>query len=549
MFDKSGKKAIRINGIFRLIDSFLAFLFNLFFNFFLLKFFNAEYAGILAALSSVTMMFFALLIGYTNYYVQQLYKPIASNNREKLSQIFWTAEKNFKTLGFIALFLSFIFMVFYTLLVDTNNVGYWKMVFYWLIYASGRIFSIAFNSKYWNFLYSNEKGYYMSMARSVITIILLGISFLLLSTGYFALSLLTYWLNGILLYTFCRFIFAKLNYWEIVGKGESYFSYVKFNSIKLFNRITKKAEKNDLYVDKFDYVDNMIVKSSFSIIHSFFNNLFSIIPLLLIPIFVSFQKNSIFAYYSYFYTLIGTFILGVIINSLKPTMVKKSVNGKYETELIDYLLNIFIFIGLLMSIIYVVSVPELISNIYGNEWDGNKNDLISYWLSFFIALQVLFYFVKQFFILLINTLGLFKETTKNALIEIGLFVFLIILVPMTLYFVNVQDMWILISFPAVTVATYFVRIILDARYTLCTIHNIPAVDLFKESMFFLISIAITFASVWIIESTSVLSNITHFSNSINILILISIDFSIITGAFILWKFYNKNSKIKNNKHA
>ncbi|NQX83851.1 MAG: hypothetical protein HRS57_01510 [Mycoplasmataceae bacterium] len=549
MFDKSGKRTIKINGIFRLIDSFVMFFLNLFFNFFLLKFFNAEYAGIFAALTSVTMMFFALLIGYTNYYVQQLYKPIASNNNEKLSQIFWTAEKNFKTLGLIALLFSFIFMIVYTLLVDTNNIGYWKMIFYWLIYASSRIFSIAFNSKYWNFVYSHEKGYIMSMGKSTISIILFGVSFALLSTGYFAVALLAYWINGILLYVFCRFIFVRLNYWEIVGKGESYFSYVKFNSKKLFNRITKKADKDSSNIAKFDYVDNMIVNSTFSIIHSFFNNLFSIIPLLLIPIFVSFEKNSIFAYYSYFYTLIGTFILGVIINSLKPTLAKKSVDGKYETKLIDYLLNIFIFVGLLMSIIYVVSVPELINNIYGNEWDGNRQDLVSYWLSFFIALQVFFYFVKQFFILLINTLGWFKETTKNALIEIILFVLLIILVPMTLYFTNVDDMWILISFPAVTVATYFVRIILDARYTLCVRHNIPAIDLFKESMFFISSIAITFVSAWVIESTSVLNNITHFSSSVNILILIAVDFAIITGAFILWEFYKKNNKIKNTKHA
>ncbi len=90
MIEKKHLKTVKKNATFRLIDSIILFLYNLITNYFVLQFLGADEAGLYAAITSVSMIFFSWCSGILIYYSQKIYRPVAEKDYKQVSKYFWS---------------------------------------------------------------------------------------------------------------------------------------------------------------------------------------------------------------------------------------------------------------------------------------------------------------------------------------------------------------------------------------------------------------------------------------------------------------------------
>ena len=546
MLDSKRKRIVKRNATFRLMDNIVYFIFTIVVNYFILVFFNPEYAGLYATITSLTIIFFSLVTGVLQYYGQKIYKPLEEGNKKQLSIIFWSTDRDLKNMAVISFAVGLIFALIYSALTYGNSIfGFGEIVLYFVIFYISRIASISTVGKYWILFMGDEKMYLTAIANTTTTLILFVSSYFLLSTGMFWAFLFVYMIRTVVLYTIFRFMFFKLGYATYIKSDFKYRHYLpkminkNFTNFYLLlkSKITKKEVEYKVIENDF-YIKENLKNSRFSIFHSFSNNVLTMIPLVLIPIFVTQEGNALNALYGYyyvFYALVSSFILSTLETSVGPTIGRIGKEGKLSENIVSGFLNIFMFIALSASIIYVIVTPYMVNSIYGSNWTGSEG-VVHYALSLVMALSIFTYFGKRYFIMLTNSLGKFKETIKNTFFELSLYILLIILVPLTLYLTNVDDFIILISFPIVASISYFVRSILESRYILFKNHDFKLSSYYKEIWFYAISIILIISFALVANYTGFMAYINIYSPLSNIFINIAL---IIGFALVLFFIYKK----------
>ena len=542
MLDQKRKKIVKRNAAFRLTDNIVYFIFTIVVNYFLLMFFDTEYAGLYATITSLTVIFFSLVTGVLQYYGQKIYKPLEEGNKKQLSVIFWSTDRDLKNMAVISFIAGLTFALIYSALTYENSIfGFGEIVLYFVIFYISRIASISTVGKYWILFMGDEKMYLTAMANTTTTLILFVSSYFLLSTGMFWAFLFVYMIRTVVLYSIFRFMFFKMGYATYIKSDFKYRHYLpkmiskNFTNFYLFlkSKIDKK-EVNYKVIENDFYIKDNLKNSRFSIFHAFSNNALAMIPLVLIPIFVALEENAIYGYYYVFYALVSSFILSTLETSVGPTIGRIAKEGKLSESIVSGFLNIFMFIALSAGIIYVIITPYMVNSIYGSNWTGNES-LIHYALSLVMALSIFAYFGKRYFIMLTNSLGKFKETIKNTFFELSLYILLVILVPLTLYLTNVDDFIILISFPLIASISYFVRSILESRYILFKNHDFKLRSYYKEMLFYVISIILIVSFALIANYTNFMSYINIYSPVANIFINIALIIGIVIVLFFVYK--------------
>ena len=554
MFSAERKKLLKKNAFFRLLDSLTYFAFGLISNYFLLRFLGADYAGLYAALTSITVIFFSFVTGCLQYYGQKIYKPLVDNDDEQLTRQFVSSDRNLKNMAFFSFLVNLIFMFVYASLVETNeSITYFAIILYWFIYYVARMVSIATVGKYWMLYIGDEKGWIISLANTIVTVNIIWISFFLLSTGLFWAFLMVFLIRASLLYLFSRFLFYKFGYYKKITTKSTYSSYVYATTKNFFINTNNKLKsffskeynyEKAIYYDEF-YIENNFKNSFASITHVIINNALVVIPTILIPIFVTFEYNSFYSYYYIFFTLIGTFVLSTMEGTIKPTVGKMNQENNLNKKVIDHFLNIFLIVASISAIFYITTTPQLVNNIYGPQWTSSIN-LVNYFIALVLALNILFYFFKRYFMLLSSALGKFKETIKFSYAEITIYSVLIILVPLLLFLLNVDSFYIIISFPIVSSISYLVRGVLEMRYILLKRHSLKMIDYKQESVFFISTLSVVTGAFLILFFTNFMELITVYSSGFNILIILGVGSAIILIPIIIIFLIKKRKSFVSN---
>ncbi|MBS4884437.1 MAG: hypothetical protein KHZ85_06695 [Amedibacillus dolichus] len=362
------KKSIRniVYGFFnQLVMLILGFISRMIF----LKYLNESYLGINSLFTEILSMLSLADLGLTTVMVYTFYKPLANNDKKKLSALLNFYKTLYKTIAIVVTVIGFILIPFLRYIVNTNE-KIDHLYLYYILFLLKTVISYLFVYKV-SILNADQNNYLVSKISTntrVLTVLLqiIVLCFTKNYTLYLVVDIFTTWLN---------------NYWcaKIVDKR---YPYLKGN----FE--ISKNEKRDIFKN---VGSGFLYKLSSVLLNSTDNTLISII--------LSTEVVGLYSNYGLLFSRLSMFI-NILFSSLSG-----SIGNLIATEDRQHryrVFNIIQSIGFLISSITSVCCFLLI------------NDFISIWLGskfvFGVDVQIACVF-NYYFSISLQPLWIYRDAT------------------------------------------------------------------------------------------------------------------------------------------
>lgn len=421
---------------------------------FLLKYLGLEYNGINSTFTNIVAVLSITELGLGGAITYNLYKPIAENDRKKISAIMHFYKKCYIRIGIIIIFLAIIVSLFVTsflkdLTIDSNYVRFLFIIF---ALNTGISYFLSYNR---NLFYAYQENYIVSVIDFIFKVIkvIFQILSLIIWKNYAIFLIIN------LLFTFLSnytiHLFAKKRYPDVIS--------------------SKKFENKDVEKNVFEYVKSYALMQLFSISINFSDSL-------IISSFISVIKSGLYANYYLIFSQITNIVVSFYhnIGASIGNLCAEDNKEKIKTVLVNLEFLSF-FIASVTSCCFVFLTTPFIKL-----WIGEK-----YILSFsLLAVLVFNYYMninRQNINYFVSASGLYKKVTFPFFIEslINIIISIILAIKIGLVGVFIGTMisgvisWtlsskVLYNYHGVSIIKYYLR---QVKFIIVTIIYIVIINI------------------------------------------------------------------------
>lgn len=175
----------------------------------MLSYYGSEVNGLVSSINQV-MTYLALIEGgLSGASIFALYKPLADKDTGKINGIVNATKKSYYKAGYILVSLVTVIAFVYPLLIETNQLVYWEIVFLFFIIAFNTVIDFFALAKYRALLTADQKTYILSIASTVQIILNAALIWLFSYLGFNIvivrlIALASILLRSVILILYCR---------------------------------------------------------------------------------------------------------------------------------------------------------------------------------------------------------------------------------------------------------------------------------------------------------------------------------------------------------
>ncbi len=371
---------------FNFIASVLYQIANLMVGLFLPKFyteiFGSVYNGLNSSVSQIMSLLAVLQFGISAPSIQQMFKYIATDNKEMISAIYWDTGKQYRRMGYIFLLAIIPIIILFPLMIK-DDLPYMIIVSFILLRAISSAMEYFFQAKYSVIMIAHNFSYVIYIINIIMLLFSTILHFMVL---FFTKNILLYQSVAVLA-TFVRLIIVH----TYINKNFHYLKGLKKQSVKL----EKNTKRNDVLVSE---IAGMVINSTDLIVLSSMSGLIS---------------ASIYSVYSYV-----TSGLGNVLSSCREA-VFAGVGKAYYADFATYQKKMEKFESIyLFLVFFLYSTAILLFRPFIETYTARMDAKYYY-----LGLPLLFILEKFIVniripsIVAINTAGHFKQVKNYAVIE------------------------------------------------------------------------------------------------------------------------------------
>lgn len=343
--------------------------------------FGSEVNGLLSSVKQIFVYVALLEAGVGTAALQAMYAPIASNNRQKASEIMAATDRYFRRTGFLY-GLSVIALAFaypFIFHVDLNPITVAVVI---LLQGSAGVIRYFFQGKLVILLRVDGRSYVTLNIQTVVTI-----------TSYTA-----------------QIVLILLGF-DIIAVQVAYFLTNLIQMIYMTRYVKKQYPWLDFSVQP-DY--KALGQSKFVIVHQLSGLIFNNTDMIILTYFCGLKTVSVYALYNLIFSSVGNiidtlcssveFVMGQAFNSDRERFMR--LQETYETYYLGFSFALFT--------VALIMIPSFMRIYAGEFTDANYTD--EYLPFLFVAVNVLMY-ARRTSSQIINFAGTFKQTQWRSIIE------------------------------------------------------------------------------------------------------------------------------------
>jgi len=349
---------------------------------FFIDIFGSELNGLVQLVSQIYAYLAMAELGFASAISFKLYKPLAENDREKVSELFNGAQKLFKKVGLFIFIGGIIASVILPLVLPNSTISWQYIMAVTFLYSIDYFTDYVFAVPYRLLLTADQKMYKINIVTNIKNVVFKSLELTLIIMGF---DLLIIIILGITMNIISNMILIKM---------------IK----KEYQWINKKAKPDtsakymskDILIHK---ISNIVTDRTASIV---------------ISIVLGLVTNSIYGAYNYIMTYIHQMIT-LLLHAPKDAFGhlfsndKISIEEKYNTYM-EYLIGTY-FICTIILIPFIIS-----ANSFVVLWLGIEYKVSFVTVVLFAAVLGNNIIIKPVHVAM-STKGLFKETKKYALLQ------------------------------------------------------------------------------------------------------------------------------------
>lgn len=339
-----------------------------------IKLLGAEYLGINGLYTNILSILSLTELGISNIALFTLYKPLAENNRKKISQLVNFYDKLYFVIFLLVIFFGLLFVPFLNGIIDTNmNVK--ELIFYYLLYLLNTAFSYICISRR-ILVNADQKNYIIKNVSSLFAIV-----------QFIFQMFVLYMYKSYYLYLIIQCICTLLINIFIHIKSNKIYKFIKSDEI-----LDVKEKKSILSQTK----DLFIYKISVTLVNSV-DNIF--ISLLLGTIIVGYYSN-----YNMIIMMIIN-IINLIISSISSSIgnLNATSSNEFKQDFFYKLLFIMQWIVAFSTCCMMLLFNDFIILWIGRTYIFSNTTVLIICLNFYLA-----YVISPIWIFR-ETMGLFKD--------------------------------------------------------------------------------------------------------------------------------------------
>ena len=184
---------------------------------------GVEYLGVSGVFSSILTMLSLAELGFAETITYKLYKPIANNDKTKVSELMNFYRKIYNIIGTIVLVIGIILIPFLDLLIDTNINIKENIVVIYLLYLINTSMSYFFVYKA-TLLQASQKKYIVSTVQTITTIIKAIINCIILVIFHNFILYLVIEIFSTVLYNIIISMITSRKYGQLMNNKEAHLS-------------------------------------------------------------------------------------------------------------------------------------------------------------------------------------------------------------------------------------------------------------------------------------------------------------------------------------
>lgn len=381
---KSRGGILKLNFITSFVQELIIVIFGLIFPRIILLFFGSTYNGLLNSVANFLAFSVVLRAGLGNVTNVALYKPLAEGNLDKISSIMVATNKFMIKVGYLlaAIILGFAFI--YPFLV-LDEFGYWFSFSLILIVGAASWIENMFSIKYKILLQADQK-YYIITIVTIVAYVLSNIFGIILTISGFGIHIVRIgMLMGLMTTPFILKLYVERHY-EINWTAKPDDEAIKSRWNALAQQLASIANNN--------------------------------VSTILITIILPLKELSV---YTVYYMVVKNVnqLLSTSFVGIRSTFGNMYAQGEFELlkkRFKDFEWLVFAGGAILYSVTAILLTP-FVSVYTSGISDVNYN---RYWLGLLIVLSSYLYITRIPYQMLVEALGLFRETRNSAIMEIVL---------------------------------------------------------------------------------------------------------------------------------
>lgn len=376
--ENSSKKIILTNILSGLISQSITIIYGFIIPILLIKEFGSKINGIVSSISQFIAYINLLQFGIGPIIKNALFKPIANNDKKQISEILGASFKFFKKIAFALIAYIFILCIIFPIINKEYSTLFSISLI--IIISLGTFFEYFFGMTYNLYLSSSQKNYVVDFVNIF---------------GYITSIIMIY-------------ILIKLNSCiQIVKLIGSVVFIIKPLLIKIYydKKIGIKIEKNSLYVFKNKW-------NGFT--HHIAATIQSNTDVVILTIFNTFEAVSVYSVYNLIIVGIRSVIIS-LTNGIDGYFGKILVNDSASVNKKFSLYNFFFYtITTILIGCTLVLITPFVSVYTKNITDANY---IQNTFGYILVIAEFNFAIRYPYSTLVYSKGLFKETSKYAIIE------------------------------------------------------------------------------------------------------------------------------------
>lgn len=351
----------------------------------MLEYYGSEINGLVSSIMQFMSYFNIVEAGLGSAAVFALYKPLADNDNQRISNIVTAAKEMYYTAGKIFLGLVVALSILYPMYISVSNMGYWQVLTLVFILGLTGITNLFVLAKYTALLTANQRLYIISIADGVRVI---------LSTVFIYL-LAKYDTNIIFLYLVIAIIMA-LKATIVVWYARTRYKEIDYSSkTPEYEALNKRWSV--IYLQGLNMIQNGT-------------------PVILLTLFVKDLKVvSVYVVYNIVIHGIRS-VLEIFRNGLHTgfgELLAKGELKRFQEAYTDFEFAYYNMIGIVYAVSFVMIQPFI--NIYTSEITDTNYNLP--YIGFLFVLNAFLYIIKTPQGMLVHAAGLYKETRVQTTVQ------------------------------------------------------------------------------------------------------------------------------------
>lgn len=343
--------------------------------------FGSDINGLLSSIKQIFVYVALLEAGVGTAALQALYAPIASNDKQKVSEIMSATHHYFRRTGFYYA-IAVILLAFLYPIIFHVKLNYWMVVWIIILQGSAGVIRYFFQGKLNILLRVDGRSYVTTNIQTVVTILSYSSQIILIILGYNIITVMVaYFITNLGQMLFVTWYVKRHYPWMVLTAKPDY-----------------KA----------------LQQSKFVIVHQLSGLVFNNTDMIVLTYFCGLKVVSVFAIYNLIFNSVGTiidtmcssveFVMGQAFNTDRARFMR--LQETYETY--------YLGIAFAFFTITLIMIPSFMQLYAGKFTDADyTNQYLPY---LFAAVNVLMY-ARRTSSQIINFAGTFKQTQWRSIVE------------------------------------------------------------------------------------------------------------------------------------